>query len=747
MNTTSSRRDTPARLRWRFARAVLAQFARGGMVVRDGDQPPHGHTVDPHFAGVGVATAADPAVDAYVIARLQELGVRQVRLDFTYGDTDNHVARFLETLCAQSFRVLLHLVQPAAAAQGMDGDTTTEAHTQWRTFVTATLTRYGARIEAIEIGSTINRKRWAGYTLRGFMAAWDIAYPLVREHGVLLVGPNITDFEPPYNIGILALLRERGRLPDIHSDNLFSERCTEPERYDHKILGPRLARLIKYNLIKKARLLQAIGAQQGVARLWSPAAFWTLPRIQRFLPDGEQKQADYLSRYLILGAASGALERAYWGPLICAREGLIDDGSNAYPVLERITHYAAVTGAVDGLRIRPAFAAMAAFAALIPGCRYLGRLNTSAGLEVHTFAAATELIHTIWTINGRAAALSDVYDSNDFAAAEYRNHDGQALADTPSIASEAPLFLLWPNSRAVHLKAGASVLPDLIIHRHIPGKSHFYHQDEHWRGMLLASSKHEAAQLTAALHPSHIGTPPHDSLLRKARNAVWTVPDPRNAGALLVVKQPVNIRWYKRIIDRHKPAKGLRSWNGTAELLRRGITAAEPVAYFESRERGAITYNWFICEHVQADATVRELFSAYTQGADSHLDITREESIEALCTFLLKMHGRGVYFRDLSGGNMLVHKHADGTLGFTLIDTGRARFYNHATPLSQRVADLTRACNKLNVDGRRRFMERYLGALGQKFNLRHRLAFQLYDLKVALKRRLRRYALYRWVRR
>ncbi|MBI1904649.1 MAG: hypothetical protein HYS20_00160, partial [Rhodocyclales bacterium] len=516
---------------------------------------------------------------------------------------------------------------------------------------------------------------------------------------------------------------------------------------DHKVLGQRLAPLIKFNLIKKARLLQRLGARQGVARLWSPAAFWTLPRIQRLLPDAEQKQADYLSRYLILCAASGALERAYWGPLICAREGLIDDGDNAYPALERITHYAGVSGSVGAQRIRPSFAALAAFAALIPGSRYLGRLNKSAGLEVHAFASATELIHAAWTINGRAAALADIYDDTDLAAAECRGRDGETLADTPSIASEVPLYLLWPHSRVVRLKPGAALLPDLAIHRHAPDKTHFHHQDEHWRGMVLAGSKQEAARLLAALHPHAIGVPPRDSLLRKARNAVWTVADPRGADTLLVVKQPVNIRWYKRIADRNKPAKGLRSWNGTAELLRRGIAAAEPVAYFESRDRTAITHNWFVCAHVRADATVRELFSAYAHGADSHAGIARDEACEQLCAFLLKMHGRGVYFRDLSGGNMLVHKHDDGRLGFTLIDTGRARFYHHATPLNQRIADLTRACNKLDGDGRRRFMERYLGALGRGFSLRHRLAFKLYDLKVALKRRLRRNALYQLLRR
>ena len=72
-----------------------------------------------------------------------------------------------------------------------------------------------------------------------------------------------------------------------------------------KILGRRLVGLHKFNLIKKARLLARLGADVGVPRLISPAAFWTLPRIERMLPDSEQKQADYLSRYMVLCAASG----------------------------------------------------------------------------------------------------------------------------------------------------------------------------------------------------------------------------------------------------------------------------------------------------------------------------------------------------------------------------------------------------------------------------------------------------------
>src|SRR5690606_9202635 len=238
---------------------------------------------------------------------------------------------------------------------------------------------------------------------------------------------------------------------------LCPQRCTEPERWDHRILGHALAPLIRVNLIRKARLLQRIGADFGVPRLMSPSAFWTLPRIERLLPDSEQKQADYLSRYLLLCAASGALEAAWWGPLVCHREGLVDDGDFPYPKLERITHYAAVDGQAANFRPRPALAALGAFARLICGTQYAGRQPTRTvplrqrwntpyftSLEVHAFRSEQHLIHAAWTPNGRAAAACDVYSPAVLAAAERLDRDGQPLAEPATILSESPLYLRWP---------------------------------------------------------------------------------------------------------------------------------------------------------------------------------------------------------------------------------------------------------------------------------------------------------------
>jgi hypothetical protein len=105
------------------------------------------------------------------------------------------------------------------------------------------------------------------------------------------------------------------------SAGLFSERVVEPERFDHRLMGSWIGQLVKVNLVKKCRILKKITSDFGIDELVSPSAFWTLPRIKRVLVNSEQKMADYLTRYMVLCAASGSMRQIYWGPvpILCWR--------------------------------------------------------------------------------------------------------------------------------------------------------------------------------------------------------------------------------------------------------------------------------------------------------------------------------------------------------------------------------------------------------------------------------------------
>jgi hypothetical protein len=73
-----------------------------------------------------------------------------------------------------------------------------------------------------------------------------------------------------------------------------------------------------------------------------------------------------------------------------------------------------------------------------------------------------------------------------------------------------------------------------------------------------------------------------------------------------------------------------------------------------------------------------------------------------------------------------------------LIDTARLHAYATATPYSERIADLTRAIQKLHWDGRKQFLTLYLGMSGHSLNIGTLLPFYIYDFKVHLKRTIGR---------
>ncbi len=206
----------------------------------------------------------------------------------------------------------------------------------------------------------------------------------------------------------------------------------------------------------------------------------------------------------------------------------------------------------------------------------------------------------------------------------------------------------------------------------------------------------------------------------------------------VVVKKPARIAWHKRILDRKKPSKALRSWNGTSELMRRGVETARVVAYFESTRKEDIFDNWFICEQVVGGRSVRDFFSRFAQGESTIEGYTLDVFSAQLITFVLHMHSRGVFFRDLAGGNILIDSTQAGILAFSLIDTARVRCERKCVSLSHRVEDLKRLTNKLSQEQQLDFMNRYLSKIGKRFTPAQRLSFQLYEVKTKLKRHKRR---------
>ena len=310
-----------------------------------------GHTVPGDFFGVNVATGAEPAADDRVIDLLAELGLRQVRCDLDLAGLDGPPARLLERLRAARHRIWLRLLQPVDAT----GDTPA-----WRDLLREVADRW-PDVEDIEIGATVNRRRWSGYTHASYAAAWRAADDVLARP---LAGPNVSDFEPLHAVWTLRRLRPR---PAVQTVNLFVERCRIPEAYDHRVLGRWLAPRLRLNLVKKARIFAEISRSFGIPRTVCAHTCWNGIRLRRWTDAVEETRADYLRRYLLLAAASGALDRVYWGPLVGHADGLVDDGTGHVAPGERVARYLEAPGDPAHWTPRPAFAALRDLAGELAG--------------------------------------------------------------------------------------------------------------------------------------------------------------------------------------------------------------------------------------------------------------------------------------------------------------------------------------------------------------------------------------------
>ncbi len=698
--------------------------------------PEDGHPVPADFLGVCVAASDSPAGDTFVVNALRQAGLKHVRIDLTYGFESAPAGRLLNHLVAEGFTPWIHLVQPFADAREMPA---AEALERWIRFIRNAFQTYRAPGVVFEVGSTCNRRKWTGYPgLDAFLQAWRAAVLEAREAGVLLAGVNVTDFEPVYNAGLLEILSRHDLLPAIHSDNLFAERATEPENNDPKILGPRLAGVLPFNLVRKARLLDAIARRYDIRETVCTHTAWSARRIQRLLEDADGKQADYLARYLLLAAASGALSRVYWGPLIGQREGLIDDGTQEYPEpIPHVTLYGRAPGDPANYRIRPAFHALRTLASFLPGATWSRSLSTCREVELLEFKTKTGLVHAGWTVNGKAADLRSVYAPGSLASARALDRDGRPVSPAPAVFTESPIYLFWDNPSMPSLSSMPSLFQNLTV---LPplGRHHEPVHQAGWAGFVtLPESEWPADNKRDLLLPESLESSFGRDVLRQARNTVWSGPHPFAPGESLVIKRACAQAWHKRLLSLFQPSKARRSWNSACELARRGIDTPEPVAFFERPVRHAARVpSYFICRRFPGSGSVRTAFTAFAGSAESFEGMAKLDFYAALAAFLGKMHERGVYHRDLSAGNVLAQIR-EGRAVFSLIDTGRARFFNHPLPLRLRLADLKRICHPLTWPERKVFASLYLAPLKLEFTGLRKLPFVLYDWKHRIKKCLR----------
>jgi hypothetical protein len=691
------------------------------------------------FFGLNIASSEDERCDEYVIDRLRELGIDNVRLAFSYCSFDGPAARFLDKLLDNRFAVSLVVLPPLKEAVKMLSDR--DAQEKWRRFLTGVFCRYAGKVAFFEIGSTPNRKKWSGFRPLGYLRAWKIACEAAREHFVELAGPNVQDFEPFFNAGLLLAMRRMVRGPDYHTNNLFVERVVEPEAYDHRVLGKWATNLLKLNLVKKARLLQFLGTRAGCRQTISTCKFWSTKRLRRWSSHPQDKKADYLVRYLVLAATSGALGRVYWGPLICWRDGLIDDRTSDYPEIDHSAFYQKVRGDVGNLSITPAFFALGHVARRLKGARCDQAMSGVSGVSHFAFVGyGNEVFHVCWCRDGQAVRLTDLYSEEQLAIATFSDACGK-LIPAPLTINERPLFIDFPGS----IQYEPEYLPDMkkydskITHLCLPRFRGVPWQNRNWRGAFLTTPENPVSSLGDDLMPENLGSHAELSVLRDRRNRLWNIAHPHDRQQQLTIKLS-RPRGIKRLTHRFRPSKGMRHWNNASAMLHRGISTPTPVAFYERHHKSGIRDSYYICEFIPDTFSSRHVCNAFRQGQKDFRGLDKQQWFDFLTGIICRMHNAGILHRDLSVGNLMLKQEKDGLITPYLIDIGRAKVQKVAIDGRRRILDLVRICYKLDWPDRELFIESYNKRWTGRIPDFWRVAVRYYDFKQGTKKFFKRKA-------
>jgi len=728
--------STPQQTWLRMIKEIIAGLWRSRLWLNIASTPSSLVTINNNFFGINIATSADPACDDYIIQALQELGIKHIRMDFSYDSFDSHGERLLDRILATDIDVMLDIFPPKDDASMMHLEQLVMQ--RWQQFVNRVFDSYHDKVAIFEIGNTSNRKTWSGFKPLPYLKAWEIARPLADRYALTIAGPNVSDFEPIYNIAYLKEMQRSHSVPTIHTDNLFVERVIEPEAYDHRVLGRWATTLLRLNLIKKARIIDIIGKYLGCSQTFCTYTDWTVKRLGRRNIDPEQKQADYLTRYLILAAASGALDRVYWGPLLCSRDGIIDCGSDweSYPKIDNVSYYQSVRGEVSAFRKRPAFYALKYLLTRLNDAHCIQAVSADNGINHFIFANSKQQeFHITWCRDGYAVPLMQIYPAGLYDANFYTLL-GEKYTEDPLCVTEQALFIdSSPNTTTVRPQPRLiNNLPNLMtenIAAPIPNtskKQFTLFQNEEWTGAIIVDPSCSAEEMGEKLLPETIEDAPIVKVLRDTRNKIWNIET--TVGTMTIKLN--RAQGIKKFSYRFQDSKAKRHWNNATTMLRHGINTPQPIAFFERHQRKGIEHNYYITQFLENTFSARDVFASINNG-ESHLrGIKHNELLKVIGECICQMHNVAILHRDLSSGNILLTID-NGEAKPYFIDIGRAKILKELTT-RQRMIDLMRICFKLSWADREQLISYYNAHLGREVATWWRWAVRYYIFKQRSKR-------------
>lgn len=159
----------------------------------------------------------------------------------------------------------------------------------------------------------------------------------------------------------------------------------------------------------------------------------------------------------------------------------------------------------------------------------------------------------------------------------------------------------------------------------------------------------------------------------------------------VIVKRYKTPNWVQRVVySFFRKSKAERAFFNGAELLRRGVSTPENLAYIETWHRGLFMYGYYVSDVDDAPPIQDQLITAK--------DFNRTMA-DDFAEFVLQLHSKGILHHDLNSTNVLYHSQKDGHYTFSLIDINRMDFVDNGQQLNLNdcLENLTRFTGRMDL--------------------------------------------------
>ena len=358
------------------------------------------------MGGIGLAVrplAEDP--DAHLEAIL-ETGVRHVLLRLhPWDESHEEEERLAAALAENGIDLAVSLPQNRELVRDLP---------RWRAAVEELGDRFSRYSTDFVIGHAVNRSKWGVWTsaeyVRLFREAEDV---LRRVAGRSHPRSGSDRLRVPVDVGVPSALRpqfRRHREPALRRPSWGARKPAARARHGRQ------------DDALEGKVCDTCGRSKTPS--WITEVNWPLwegphSPAGRAVSVDEQAQADYLTRYYLLGLGSGLVDRIYWWRLVARGYGL-------------------TTIEPDGrIRRRPSFDALRTLVRELDGAQSIGPAPAAEGVFVHQFEKGDARIVAAWSLEAGVEARLP------FTPISGTDRDGRSLKVNPGpdvVLGPSPVF-------------------------------------------------------------------------------------------------------------------------------------------------------------------------------------------------------------------------------------------------------------------------------------------------------------------